>query len=107
LLDNAYKFSPEDTDIIVGSIKDNNKIKIWVKDEGIGIPEKEIENIWERFYQVEKAHTPSDRSSGLGLAIVKNIIEKHEGKVYVKSQPGKGSEFGFYLPVCHKKQEKY
>lgn len=74
------------------------KIKISVSDNGIGIPKAEQKNIWERFYKIDKARTPGERSSGLGLAIVKQIIQEHQGKLALKSQVGEGSTFSFILP---------
>lgn len=98
LLDNAFKFSSGQSEVDLGVELEKDMVNFWVKDRGIGIPPEEQDNIWERFYKVDKAHTPDDGGSGLGLAIVKQIIEKYGGEVYVKSEPGQGSIFGFYLP---------
>ncbi len=99
LIDNALKFSEQDKVVEVGLKKEENEIKIWVKDQGIGIDEKEIKNIWERFYQVDKTRSPDTDGTGLGLSIVKQLIEKNNGRVYVESKVNAGSEFGFYLPI--------
>ncbi|MDZ7672337.1 MAG: ATP-binding protein [Halanaerobiales bacterium] len=99
LIDNALKFSEKDTTVEVGLKDENNEIKVWVKDNGIGIDEKEIKNIWERFYQVDKTRSPDQDGTGLGLSIVKQLIERNQGRVYVKSKVNHGSEFGFYLPL--------
>jgi signal transduction histidine kinase len=99
LIDNALKFSEKDTKVEVGLKDENNEIKVWVKDNGIGIDEKEIKNIWERFYQVDKTRSPDKDGTGLGLSIVKQLIERNQGRVYVKSKVNNGSEFGFYLPL--------
>jgi len=99
LIDNALKFSDQDKIVEVGIKKDNDEIKVWVKDQGIGIDEKEIKNIWERFYQVDKTRSPDTDGTGLGLSIVKQLIEKNNGRVYVESKVNAGSEFGFYLPI--------
>ncbi|MBM7557329.1 ATP-binding protein [Halanaerobacter jeridensis] len=99
LLDNAYKYSPPDTLVTLGVTEESDSIKIWVSDEGPGIPQDELQDIWKRFYKVDKARTPGKKKgSGLGLSIVKQIIEQHQGKVFVNSQLGEGSTFGFYLP---------
>lgn len=98
LLDNAVKFSEEGGKIILGAESKNKRVKFWVKDEGQGIPLDEQENIWTRFYKVEKAHTPGESGSGLGLSIVKQIIEESDGEVFVDSEPGEGTIIGFYLP---------
>lgn len=101
-LDNAMKFSPEESPIVLGAEINNeepDEVCIFVEDKGIGIPVKEQENIWERFYKVDKARTPGQEGSGLGLAISKKIIAEHEGEVFVNSEPGEGSVFGFCLPI--------
>ncbi|MFP4662217.1 MAG: sensor histidine kinase, partial [Halanaerobiales bacterium] len=98
LLENAYKFSAGGS-IELGVEYLKNELKFWVKDNGIGIPENELENIWERFYKVDKAHTPGKSGSGLGLSIVKQTIEDSGGRVFVESEYGNGSTFGFYLPL--------
>ncbi len=97
LLDNAYKFSSEKGFIELGVIEQENRIKFWVKDEGKGIPQDEVDNIWERFYKIDKSRTPDDSGSGLGLAIVKQIINKHDGEIFVKNSENQGAVFGFYL----------
>ncbi len=99
LLDNAFKFTENEEPVEIGISQTQDQVKFWVKDYGIGISKKEQENIWERFYKVEKAHTPADTGSGLGLAIVKKIVEQYDGEVFVQSEPGKGSTFGFLLPA--------
>ncbi|MGM0437723.1 MAG: ATP-binding protein [Bacillota bacterium] len=99
LIDNAHKFSDETEIIEIGAKKVNNEIKVWIKDNGIGIPKNELNNIWNRFYKIDKARRPSNKGSGLGLAIVKEIIEQNGGKVFAKSTLGEGSTFGFYLPL--------
>ncbi|MFW6389707.1 MAG: ATP-binding protein [Halanaerobiales bacterium] len=98
LLDNACKFSDNEGVIELGVMLVKNEVKFWVTDKGKGIPENELENIWERFYKVDKAHTRDKNGSGLGLSIVKNIIEKNGGRVFVESKLEYGSTFGFYLP---------
>lgn len=98
LLDNAYKYSPADTIVTMGVSEEADSIKIWVSDQGPGIPKDELQDIWKRFYKVDKARTPGKKKgSGLGLSIVKQIIEQHQGQVFVNSELGEGSTFGFYL----------
>ncbi|MGM0410077.1 MAG: ATP-binding protein, partial [Bacillota bacterium] len=99
LFDNADKFSDESEIIEIGAKKIKNEVKVWVKDNGIGIPKNEIDNIWDRFYKIDKSRNPAKKGSGLGLAIVKKIIEESSGRVFVKSEYGKGSIFGFYLSL--------
>ncbi len=103
LLENARKFSDEEAEIELGAFIPDDRgdcVEVYVKDQGIGIPGEEQENVWERFYKVDKARTPGkEEGSGLGLAISKQIIEQHEGEVFVESQLGEGSKFGFILPL--------
>ncbi|AZO94154.1 ATP-binding protein [Halocella sp. SP3-1] len=99
LISNSVKFSPGNGMIELGTKLCDDKIKIWVKDQGIGIPDSELNNIWERFYKIDKARTPGTNSSGLGLAIVKQIIEEHQGRVFVQSELKRGSTIGFFLPI--------
>lgn len=98
LLSNSVKYSAIDGNIILKAEKIKEQIKISVADNGIGIPESEQQNIWERFYKVDKARTPGERSSGLGLAIVKQIVKEHQGQVSVESSSGEGSIFSFTIP---------
>ena len=99
LLDNAYKYSPNKKKIIMGAEQRDERIQFWVSDQGAGIPQDELQDIWKRFYKVDKARTPGKKKgSGLGLSIVKQIVEQHCGEVFVESQLKSGSVFGFYLP---------
>jgi two-component system phosphate regulon sensor histidine kinase PhoR len=75
----------------------NKTVTIKVKDTGIGIPQNDINRIFERFYRTERERTSIIPGTGLGLAIVKHIIEAHNSKVFVQSELDKGSEFSFKL----------
>jgi len=97
LLDNAIKFNKEKGFVRVSSEEINGKIKITVEDSGIGIPEKDIPRIFERFYRVDKARSRELGGTGLGLSIVKHIVELHSGSVGVESTEGLGSTFWFIL----------
>jgi two-component system phosphate regulon sensor histidine kinase PhoR len=70
-----------------------------VSDTGIGIPEKDIPRIFERFYRVDKAHSRDLGGTGLGLSIVKHIVQAHGGSVWVKSDLDRGSTFSFTIPI--------
>lgn len=103
LLDNAAKYSKPPVVITVLIAESEEKMKISIADQGIGIPKEDIEQIFDRFYTVDKAHSRRLGGAGLGLSIVKTIIEKHEGTITVASVLGKGTTFIIHLPrVRHK-----
>jgi len=94
LLDNAVKYSPQDTKISVKLNDWNLEVLVQITDAGIGISEEHLPYIFDAFYRVSR----DAMGSGLGLSIAKAIVEAHGGKIWVKSVPGKGSEFSFTLP---------
>lgn len=96
LLDNAIKYSTDKIDVYVKDQLYSTVIR--VKDYGIGIPENEIENIFERFYRVDKARSRETGGTGLGLSIAKNIMNQHNGEIKVVSTDGKGTEVVLSLP---------
>ncbi|MDO8662500.1 MAG: ATP-binding protein [Candidatus Omnitrophota bacterium] len=98
LIDNAIKFNKKDGRVKIYAEEINGKLKISVEDFGIGIPEKDIPRIFERFYRVDKARSRQLGGTGLGLSIVKHIIELHGGNVGVESAEGLGSKLWFLLP---------
>jgi len=100
LLENATKFSKTEGEILIKAYhEDNNLLHIEIKDSGIGIPEDELEKIFDRFYQVDSSSTRSFGGTGLGLAISKKIIELHNGTIWAESKLGKGSVFHVILPA--------
>ncbi len=98
LVENAAKFSPEDSDLVVGAERTRDGVLVGVLDEGTGIPPDALEKVFERFYQVEGMEFRPQHGTGLGLAICRNIIEAHGGKIWVESSVGQGSIFYFTLP---------
>ena len=102
LLDNAIEHSPPRGEIIVKTKYhegENKAVEFAIIDQGPGVPESEIDNIWQRFYKVDTARTRSEnQGSGLGLAIVKDIIEQHGGRVRVENTQERGAKFSFVLP---------
>jgi len=98
LISNAIKFSPNGASIFVDAVEDAVALKITVTDEGVGIPQDDLQNIFKQFYQV---HRGSGEGVGLGLAIVKNIVEQHGGTIAATSRLGEGSTFTFTLPKEH------
>lgn len=107
LLDNAYKYSPENSRVVINAFQDQNSIQIDIIDKGVGIFPDEHEKIFERFYRSENQMVMSIAGTGLGLPIVKELVELHKGKIWVTSQgvPGEGSIFSFTLPVYQTEQE--
>lgn len=99
LLDNAVKYSKPPAEVEVRIEKYPKEFIIRVSDKGIGIPQEDQDRIFERFYAVNKSHSRSLGGSGLGLSIVERIIEKHEGKIEVESEMGKGTTFIISLPI--------
>jgi len=98
LLKNAYKFT-EKGSIEVGLSKNKNDVLITVKDTGIGMPQKVLKNIFDRFKQVESSMTRQYEGSGLGLAIAKDSVAQMHGDIYVDSIEGQGSTFTVRFPA--------
>jgi signal transduction histidine kinase len=105
LIGNALRHTPTGGEIKVAlSIKDT-EVEIEVHDNGIGIPQSELQNIFDRFYQVDNMERNSHHA-GLGLSIAQHIVAMHGGKIRVVSEPGLGSSFFFSLPVWIKENEE-
>ena len=102
LLSNAVKYTPSGGSVNIETEVDEaaNLIRVSVTDTGIGIPEDEIEHVFDKFYRIG-ANKEWTKGTGLGLNLVKQIVEKvHDGSVFVSSKPGVGSTFGFELPLA-------
>lgn len=99
LLSNALKFTPSKgkVEVIIEKATTTKFLQVSVKDSGIGIPEDKISELFEKFSQVEHPEQRPEEGTGLGLAIVKDIVEKFEGKIWVKSKINKGTSFIFTL----------
>jgi two-component system, sensor histidine kinase and response regulator len=98
LIDNAVKFSKADKAVSIGASCENDLVQIWVKDEGRGVPAKNVDEIWETFNQAER-DVFEDQGTGSGLAIVRGVALLHGGYVDVKSERGIGSTFTIVIPV--------
>jgi signal transduction histidine kinase len=98
LIGNALKFSPDGTTITLAAEPHASMVRFVVRDQGRGIPADQIEKIFQRFAQVEAADKHEKGGAGLGLAISRAIVEQHGGKIWVESEPGRGSSFFFTLP---------
>jgi signal transduction histidine kinase len=99
LVDNAIKYSPEETTVSVACTEQEGYIEISVTDEGPGIAQQHLSRLFERFYRADKARSRKLGGTGLGLAIVKHIVNVHGGMVGVSSKPGTGSTFTIRLPA--------
>lgn len=99
LLSNAIKYSKDCGEIYVNIYDENENILVTVKDTGIGIPEDKVNDIFEKFKQVDTSLHGINQGSGIGLALVKSLVEKHGGQIWVESNYGEGTEFHIKLPV--------
>jgi two-component system sensor histidine kinase SenX3 len=99
LLDNAVKYSEPDSSIEVRACTDGEWVEVEVRDHGIGIPQRDLERIFERFYRVDRARSRETGGTGLGLAIVRHVASNHRGDVHVESREGEGSRFTLRLPA--------
>ena len=98
-LNNAVNYGGEAKHIIVREIKKENTVRIEVQDFGEGIDPKDLDNIWDRYYKVDKEHVRVANGSGIGLNIVKQLLELHGAPYGVNSSKGKGSTFYFEMPI--------
>ncbi len=98
LVENAVKYTPPGGRVDVTGESDESEVVVRVSDTGIGVPEKYLDRIFERFYRVDKARSKETGGTGLGLSIVRHIAENHGGHVSVKSTLGEGSTFTVCLP---------
>ena len=105
-LTNARKYSPTEQPVVVGLDVADHEARVWVRDQGPGLPPEEQARIWERFHRVKGIEVQSDAGVGLGLGlyICRTIIERHQGQAGVESAPGQGSTFWFTLPLAPTRQ---
>ena len=99
LIENAINYSPNGTRVAVALRGINNLAEISISDQGLGIPEKDLERIFERFYRVDPARSRATGGTGLGLSIVKHVVTNHGGDISVWSVEGSGSTFTIRLPM--------
>lgn len=100
LIGNAIKFSPEGGVVVVSAVAEEAQVVVSVRDAGPGIPEDQIETVFERFVQVNATDATEKGGTGLGLTITRSIVERHGGRIWVESVYGKGSVFSFTLPLA-------
>ena len=98
LINNAINYTGDDKKIIISALELENTVRIEVKDTGQGIDKEELENIWDKYYKIDKTHSREQVGSGVGLSIVKNILINHNCNYGVESIKGNGTTFYFELP---------
>jgi two-component system, OmpR family, sensor histidine kinase SenX3 len=101
LLDNAIKYSGPGQPVEVGACVVGDHVELVVRDHGIGIPTRDLERIFERFYRVDRARSRDTGGTGLGLAIVRHVVQAHGGDVKVTSSEGEGSTFTIQVPIAN------
>jgi len=99
LIDNAVKYSGEETAVVLETRQTGAELHVSVTDEGVGIPAIDLARVFDRMYRIEQRLTPGIGGAGLGLAICKGLVEAHGGRIWVESEPAKGSRFCFSLPL--------
>ena len=100
LIANAIQYSPKGSRVGVGVRNADGIVEIAVTDQGIGIPDEELDRVFERFFRIDPARSRHTGGSGLGLSIVKHVVQNHGGDIRVWSQPGNGSTFTIRLPAA-------
>jgi signal transduction histidine kinase len=97
LVENAVKYSPQGTTITIEAYHDDGEFIVSVSDEGVGIPPELHQKVFERFYQANSPAVGHKPGAGLGLCICRGIVEAHGGRIWLESEPGRGSKFSFSL----------
>ena len=98
LIDNAIKYSKERGVVKIGCKENNNEIIIYIKDSGLGIPQKQQKRVFQKFFRADNVMSSETSGSGLGLYIVKAIVEAHDGEIWFESAKNKGTTFFVSLP---------
>ena len=98
-MENAFKFSRDAGDIAVSLNGQEEQFQLIVEDQGIGIPREDLPKIFEKFYQVDSAHSGQIHGFGLGLYYAKEFIKAHGGTITVESEPGKGTRVTVAIPI--------
>ena len=105
LINNAINYCGEDRMVVVSQLRLQGRVRICVTDHGEGIPADRIEQIWDRYYKIDRVHRRAMVGTGLGLSIVKGILEQHGSEYGVESKPGEGSTFWFDLPIIEESDD--
>ena len=105
LIENGIKYNLKGGTLTVKIDQSEEYVQIQITDTGVGIPKDSLKHIFERFYRVDKARSRSSGGSGLGLSIVRNIVEKNNGAITVRSEPGQGTQFTLNFPIFETEEE--
>jgi signal transduction histidine kinase len=100
LVDNAVKYSPDGGEVRVEIAAESQRVRFAVHDQGLGIPYGEQRRIFDKFYRLDPNLTRGIGGTGLGLYICRELVRRMEGRIWVTSEPGRGSTFAFELPVA-------
>jgi two-component system cell cycle sensor histidine kinase PleC len=105
LLSNSVKFTPRGGEIVIGAVIETNsvteRLRVSVRDTGIGIAREDISRLARPFEQIESQHSKTQQGTGLGLALSKSLIEMHNGVLEIESEPGGGTTVSFAIPTKH------
>ncbi|MFO1204356.1 MAG: phosphate regulon sensor histidine kinase PhoR [Burkholderiales bacterium] len=105
LVSNAVRYTPEGGCITIGWSNRGTEAVFWVQDSGIGVEPEHIPRLTERFYRVDRSRSRATGGTGLGLAIVKHVLHRHQGRLEIRSDPGKGSTFSVVFPAARVRDE--
>ena len=105
LIENGIKYNKIGGDLFITLSSDDNDAVITIRDTGVGIPKESLDNIFERFYRVDKDRSRKSGGSGLGLSIVNSIVERNNGTIQVESEVGVGTEFRLRFPVFYSEED--
>src|SRR2546421_2020494 len=100
LLSNALKFTPKGVRVRLSAAREGDAVRVSVSDTGVGIPEEDVHDIFDKYAQARSRATRSEKGTGLGLYITRQLVELHGGKIEVQSEVGKGSTFSFTIPIA-------
>jgi two-component system phosphate regulon sensor histidine kinase PhoR len=104
LVSNAVKFSPPGAQVSVGAKPNGASVNVYVEDHGIGVSEQERVQLFRKFGRVDRPEVQEAGGTGLGLYIAKNLVEMQGGRIWVRSEPGRGSTFGFSVPLAETRE---
>jgi len=107
LISNAVKYSEAFTEVTLVVRRSGQELLVSVTDQGIGIPEKDLPRVFERMFRSRPGLLPGEGGAGLGLSICKGLIEAHGGRIWIKSEEGKGTSCSFTLPIYTRSGDSY